>query len=191
MRDTKIFRISEMYWMTKALIAQIVKERSLQQQVILHKIDFLDSKFEPVFKAVYGVDIVVSQPQHGNNDTMEMKEDSPGSVGTQSNPTCIEEDPMPLTATRNGPLQTCEPDGSQLEKASFILLFSTGLSLLYLVFMVCYRLLVNTVISFCTRNYRMISNNVHDCYGSIFSAGSGPGFPSGRPQPGMAVIFCI
>lgn len=93
-RDTKIFRITEMYWMTKALFAQVVEKRNLQQQVILHKIDLLDGKFEAVFKAVYGVDIVVSQPQHGNNNTIEMKEGSPGSVGTQSNPICIEADPL-------------------------------------------------------------------------------------------------
>jgi hypothetical protein len=151
LRDAKIFRVIEMYWMTKALIAQVVEERGLQQQAILHKIDLLDSKFEVVFTAVYGVDMVVCQPKNGNSDTMELKEDSPGSLGTQSNPIIIEEDPLPLIATQKGLCRFVNLMASQLEKVSFILLFNMGLSLLYLVFMSDYRLLVNIVMSFLLR----------------------------------------
>jgi hypothetical protein len=57
-----------------------------------------NNKFEAIFKVVYGVDIVVSQPHSRDNDTMEAKEDSSSSLDTQSNPIFIEEDPL-LTQT--------------------------------------------------------------------------------------------
>jgi hypothetical protein len=70
---------------------------------------------------VYGVDIVVSQPQNGNNDVMDPKEDSHGSVGTQSNPIFIQEDPLPLAlvANQEGHVQPSDLD-DQLIGESFI-----------------------------------------------------------------------
>lgn len=43
-RDTKIFKLTEILWLSKSFIAQVVVERGQQQQAILHKLDLMDKK---------------------------------------------------------------------------------------------------------------------------------------------------
>jgi hypothetical protein len=76
------FRITETHWLIKIIIAQIMEERSLQQQDILHKIDLLYSKFTTFFKTTFEIEIVVSQVHDEKTDTMALKEDSLGYVDT-------------------------------------------------------------------------------------------------------------
>jgi hypothetical protein len=133
----------------------------------------LESKFE----AVYGVDIVVSQRQSRNNDTMEAKEDFPGSIGPQSTPifieeegACllrklkrIEEDPrlLKLKISQKKPVQRQATSlAIQFERASLLLMFNMELSIFPLFFWLYYfyRLIVNIVISLYAQ-YRVVRKN--------------------------------
>jgi hypothetical protein len=61
----------------KALVAEVLKERSLQQQDIFHRIDMLDGKNLAICKATFGIEIVVSQVLD-ENDVVDHKEGSLG-----------------------------------------------------------------------------------------------------------------
>jgi hypothetical protein len=86
----------ELYWFDKGLITQVVEEKGLQQQAIVHKLDLLENKLEAMFKVVFGIDIVVSQPQGNDINEMVALEDIPGLEVTHSNPILIDEDPLLL-----------------------------------------------------------------------------------------------
>jgi hypothetical protein len=55
-----------------------------------------------VFKVVFGIDIVVSQPQGSDNDEMEDQEDFPGLEGTHSNPISSMKIPFLLLKLKRG-----------------------------------------------------------------------------------------
>jgi len=77
------------YWLVKSMIAQVLDERSIPQQDILHRFELLEGKFEIVCKVVFGIKIVVSQVNEEVGATY-LKEGPHDSIGIHANPICIE-----------------------------------------------------------------------------------------------------
>lgn len=50
-RDTKIFKLIELYWLNKAFITQVVEEKSSQQQAMMQKLNMMDQKFDALCKS--------------------------------------------------------------------------------------------------------------------------------------------
>jgi hypothetical protein len=69
-----------------------VEERGQQQQAILHKLDLMDKKFEAVCKAVYDIDIIVTDPEDIKHNPMVATKPAQEFEGTPSNPILIDED---------------------------------------------------------------------------------------------------
>lgn len=98
----------------------------LATQSILHTLDFLDSKFEAVFKVVFGIDIVVSQPHGSDNDEKQDQEDFLGLEGSHSNPTLIDEVPLPPTKDQKGITKLFDSAGQPIKESSTLLYVQYG-----------------------------------------------------------------
>jgi hypothetical protein len=51
-QDTKLFRMVEIYWHNKSFIAQIIEEKGFRHKAILHKLDFLETKYDALITAI-------------------------------------------------------------------------------------------------------------------------------------------
>jgi hypothetical protein len=84
-RDKKVFKATEHYWLTKALIAQVLEEHGTQHKELLDKFMLLEAKFEVVCRVVFGIKIEVADWQANDEDC------AMNSQGTSFNPVIIEE----------------------------------------------------------------------------------------------------
>jgi hypothetical protein len=82
---------TELYWLNKSFIAEGVKERGQQQEAIFHKLDLMDKKFEAVCRAVYDIDIIMTDPEDVKPNLVEVAEPTQDFEGTPSNPIMIYE----------------------------------------------------------------------------------------------------
>jgi hypothetical protein len=91
-RESKTFKLIELYWLNKAFIAQVVDERGQQHQAILQNLDILEKKFEAVCKEVFDIEFRVSDHTDSQDDPEAAAGQAQTSGGTPSNPMRLDED---------------------------------------------------------------------------------------------------
>jgi hypothetical protein len=54
-KETKCFFLVEIYWMTKAMVAQVVAQQKLENKATQHAVHILEAKFELFCKAQFRI----------------------------------------------------------------------------------------------------------------------------------------
>lgn len=70
-RDTKIFKLTKLYQLNKAFIAEIVEEKGSQYQDIMHKLNVMERKFHALCREIFNIEITVhsyAENQNGNEE---------------------------------------------------------------------------------------------------------------------------
>lgn len=91
-RDTKIFKLIELYWMNKDFIAQVVEERGNQQQAIMWKLNMMDHKFYALCKEVFNIQTIINSYRDITHSLGEDIEQFPDLASTSLNPILVDDE---------------------------------------------------------------------------------------------------
>lgn len=80
--------------MSKAFIAQVVKDKGSQQKGIMDKLHIMDQKFDALCREIFNIEISVNTPADCPGTPKENTDLSPAYEGTPSKPILVDEEQM-------------------------------------------------------------------------------------------------